>query len=156
MTRHEEWHVTVLGDPVLWGVFCSNNGIKPLYIELNNYERQLMCACRTDPTDLIRKHPRFTIIRRKHEVNRLFEHEIPLYYEQHVKFDGRFDPSLPWSSRDLFRQRRWYLTKRWRSDFNPIYFADTAKEMATSSKLAGWEYEICVEDTNPELDARWR
>ena len=41
----QEWHITVNDyEPVRWHQWCTDQGIKPLFIELNNFERQLMCA----------------------------------------------------------------------------------------------------------------
>jgi len=43
-----EFHITVNGDPFQWRGWCIRNGIKPLWIELNNFNRQLMCAITGD------------------------------------------------------------------------------------------------------------
>lgn len=72
---HEEYHVTVRGDAVRWWSVCQGIGIKPLWIELNNFERQLMCATEKDPhvnwagVTMLEHfvHRGFEIVRVKHE-----------------------------------------------------------------------------------------
>lgn len=78
------------------------------------------------------------------------------YYECHVKLDGEFMPYLQMTSRDLFRDERWYCTLRQATPFNPRDFVDHVRNSTRGhAVIAGWEYEACVLDTNPELDARW-
>jgi hypothetical protein len=174
--RHSEWHITVTGDPFQWQGFCASQGIKPLWIELNNFSTQLMCAANFNPTDAIQKAG-WNIIRTKHEVSvdlidvstvtkRQFVHgalpeEPVLYYECHVKFDGRFQPQYKMTSRDLFRARngadRWYATKREEHPFDADAFANFIHKLnGERSHLDSWEFEACLIDTNPGLDDRWR
>jgi hypothetical protein len=145
----EEWHITVDADPVRWHRFCGIIGVKPLYIELSTFERQLMCASKHNPADeIIRQGRNFLgqaqIIRIKHEC--------------HVKLDGPFDPNAEeMVSRDLYRKDRWYITKRRRNPFIAEDFVNDVRTFAIDSKrviVAGWEYEAALIDTNPELDAR--
>lgn len=157
--RHQEWHVTVEGDPVRWHSLCERANIKPLYIELNNFERQLMCAAKQDPRDfyfLTNPAFGFTTVRVKHEVERILDGETALYYECHVKFDGPFRSQFEMTSRDLYRQHRWYMTLRQEQPFEPLDFVGYAKASAPESRFIGFEYEACLLDTNKELDKRWR
>lgn len=164
-TRNEEWHVTVAGvDPVIWATWCAESGIKPLYIELSNFERQLMCAAKTDPTEMITDGieedngglPSTTrIVRVKHEASELWDDEVTVYYECHVKLDGPFRVDWPNASRDLYREQRWYRTRRSLSPFDPDTFRDLAHSQSKPSSVAGVEYEVCLSDTNPGLDSRW-
>src|SRR5688572_6411795 len=75
----QEFHVTVDGDPFKWRGLCASMNIKPLWIELNNFERQLMCAitgadmlreCVTNVGPYVKDFERagFQILRTKHEV----------------------------------------------------------------------------------------
>jgi hypothetical protein len=159
-SRHEEYHVTVLGEPMAWFEFCRGAGIKPLFIELSDRRVQLLCAADFDPRVLIDDDGRFKVIRYKHEVSALLEGERALYYEAHAKFDGpvRFD--FKGTSRDLFRvtgavDGRWYQTRR-RVD-GPVdeRFLEDAPVMAKHSTFVGSEVEIVLEDTNPSLDFDW-
>lgn len=186
--RHKgEWHVTVdnecVGD---WAEFCqrvTNKGfpIKALYIELNTFERQLMSASSWDPRACIDnenatrrylKKPEFKVLRVKHElapnwkgrselpVTYGFPERLAVYYECHVKLDGTFAPSMIMSSRDLFRQHRWYVTKRHTTPFSPETFATLVKSSlerhGNASRVHSFEYEQCVLDTNEELDRNWK
>lgn len=162
--RHEEFHVTVTGDPLQWRGFCAKQGIKPLWIELNNFNTQLMCAAAEDPSAAIAAAG-WNIVRVKHEVQAppsvdISTHSEPvLYYECHVKFDGRFQPQFKMTSRDLFRMWpgdtcRWYATRRQESPFDPEGFAKFIGGMVAAN-LVEYEYEACLRDTNPGLDARW-
>jgi hypothetical protein len=161
--RHEEWHVTVKGDPIAWAAFCAENGIKPLHIELSNRETQLMCAASFDPRALIHEvldeneRQLFTIIRVKHEVSDLLDGEVALYWEAHVKFNGPFRVDRKGTSRDLFRthQQRWYMTHRQATPFEAEAFAARAQMMSKPSQFAECEYEACILDTNPALDGGW-
>lgn len=156
--RHEEWHVTVAPDTdvVEWYLFCRAVGIKPLHIELNNFERQLMCAASFDPLTVI-LHAGFTVIRSKYEVSALLPGETAMYWECHVKLDGPFMPALAGSSRDLYRQERWYSTRR--SYVRPFLSSDwvlaTRNAVDNRNTIAGFEYEAAIFDSNPSLDARW-
>jgi hypothetical protein len=85
-----------------------------------------------------------------------------IYWEIHAKFDGPFRPAWHMSSRDLFREDRWYLTRREPQPFRFKEWLDMVQRWALMqdgwrgpSCLAGWEYEAAVLDTNPNLDARW-
>jgi hypothetical protein len=160
----EEWHITVDADPVRWHHFCGIIGVKPLYIELSTFERQLMCASKHNPADDIMRQGRnflgqAQIIRIKHEVAALALGEQSVYYECHVKLDGPFDPDAEQMvSRDLYRKDRWYITKRSLSPFSAQEFVDDVRTFAIDAKhvvIAGWEYEAALIDTNPGLDARW-
>lgn len=154
--RHEEWHVTVVGKtcPVDWYRWCHEEAhIKPLYIELNNFERQLMCAASFDPREAI-LNAGFKIIRIKHEVSALRPGEKALYWECHVKLDGAFEPTLQMSSRDLFRHYRWYTTRRQATPFNASDYAQSIIDLC--GPITELEYEAAIFDSNPELDARWR
>jgi hypothetical protein len=167
---HEEWHITVTGDPVLWKNFCTAYGIKPLWIELNNFERQLMCAI-TSPAKytkmkgILHANPElFTIIREKHEAMPNGTEQNPIYYECHVKLDGFFLPYMGMSSRDLYRENRWYATHRQKTPFDPNDFLEYVKNCVveklpefpnSESVIAGMEYEVALVDTNPNLDKRW-
>lgn len=167
----QEWHVTVTGDPMQWHRFLSGiKGIvKPLWIELNNFERQLMCASTVmNPSEIIMRRG-FRIVRVKHEVEApildISTHspssltppvEGALYYETHVKFNGRFLPHLPMASRDLYRADRWYLTHRSEQPFDHMDFVRWAQQIVVGSNtFAGAEHEACLHDSNQELDARW-
>lgn len=162
-----EYHVTVDGDP-----FCARHGIKPLWIELNNFNRQVLSASAFDPTNII-AGAGWSIIRTKFEVqpsridisthdkaNQFIEWSVGAcyYYECHVKLDGPFLPTMPMASRDLYRPNRWYCTMRHR---NPFDYAGFVREVtgtvgAFGSYYAGHEYEACLSDTNEGLDAGWR
>lgn len=160
--RHEEWHVTVAGDPFQWRGFCAANDIKPLWIELNNFERQLMCAASFNPCERIMQ-AKYTILRVKHEVSALRDDERALYFEAHLKLDGPFRPEIHMASRDLFRTSRWYVTKRAHDVFNAAEWMQNMLGSITSevvnvnqrSVFAGCEYEACLLDSNPELDSGW-
>lgn len=155
--RHEEWHVTVSGDtdPLEWHTFCRTIGVKPLYIELSNYRTQLMLAAAEDVSAQVRAAG-FTCARVKHEVSELRDGEKPFYYECHIKFQGgAFRPDRPGTSRDLYRTTRQYMTKREIAPFEVPAFIARARTMIKHSEIAGVEYEICVLDTNPGLDAGW-
>lgn len=177
----EEHHVTVEGDPFQWRGFCAQLGIKPLWIELSTFERQLMCAITRRADEAIRAinaTGSFKIVRIKHEVQPHtvdcnfvetgpYIRHVPdvaevKYYECHVKLDGPFRPAIRMASRDLFRAERWYCTLRTTQPFDPRDFVERVKFWASiadgwrgPSRVAGFEYEACVLDTNPELDARW-
>lgn len=153
--RREEWHVTVdATDPITWWQFCQRQGIKPLYIELSNFYRQVMCACSFDPTELIKSNGIF-VMRTKHEVEAKPHEVIPnaVYYECHVKLDGQMAVKAPKASRDLYRADRWYATKRQLTPFDPTAFIE---RMHKYGRVAGFEYEACVLDTTPALDSGWR
>jgi hypothetical protein len=156
--RSHEWHVTVAPSscPVRWHRFCEQFGLKPLWIELNNFSRQLMCAAHQDVSeDCILAG--FPVIRVKHEVSSPLHGEEVLYYECHVKLDGPFRPGAPKASRDLYRENRWYVTQRETKDFSPRPFVEWVRGHPLSGelKVVAYEYEACLEDSNPELDARW-
>jgi hypothetical protein len=150
--RREEFHVTVEGSPVEWYFMCKSEGVKPLWIELNTGELQLMCAARSRIVDF---GPDFRIIRVKREVSETYPGEHPTYYECHVKLDGPFQRNFPMSSRDLYRAERWYATKRSPRPFNPTTFVEAVRELAPNSRVRGYEYEIAIEDTNRLLDDKW-
>jgi hypothetical protein len=178
--RHEEWHVTVEGDQHAWRGYCTALGIKPLRIELNTFEVQLMCAipgqwfidafghgmdhqaCITTLCGMFEQR-HFRVVRVKHELQVAAGEVLPaaLYYECHIKLDGPFDPCALLASRDLFRTERWYITRRAMDPFDPaVYVAGAAlglRHFSSSpcAKVIGHEYEACVLDTNPALDARW-
>ena len=166
MTRHEEWHVTVSADPVRWHVACLDMCIKPLYIELNNFERQLMCVAPFNPCERIMQRG-IPIIRVKHEVSELAPDETACYWECHLKFNGPFQPGLPWSSRDLYRPARWYVTHRQAHPFTEEVVTRIRERVSDRtthptlgwhtgpSEFASYEYEACTLDSNPELDGRW-
>lgn len=173
--RMEEWHITVEGDQHVWRGFCASIGIKALHIELNTFERQLMCAIPgtwltneygsyVPAADaIVALHSEmskkgFRVVRVKHEVACRAYDVVPdaLYYEVHCKFDGPFKPALRMTSRDLFRNERWYLTQRKQEPFDPQFIAGIAGIAAGSAnRLDSFEYEACVLDTNPHLDAEW-
>lgn len=175
-----EWHVTVEGSPILWHRLCTDLGIKPLWIELSNFERQLMCASKQDPREILLGPGvarQFKVVRIKHEVQpvtRTFDvstysdpavyytqltppPEHVCYYECHVKIDGPFIPNLPNASRDLFRDNRWYLTERSDKPFDPSWFLLHCRFILRHStcNVVGGEYEACILDTNRGLDNRW-
>jgi hypothetical protein len=172
--RNGEWHVTVKGDPFQWRGFCTAIGIKPLWIELNNFETQLMCAAHENPQKEIFQAG-WEIIRVKHEVEtfpiditchqdqhrKVMPEEIEgaLYYECHVKIDGPFQPGFPMSSRDLYRHDRWYVTKREARPFDPGPFASVIARCINLRGKQGvvdeYEYEAALIDSNHDLDARW-
>jgi hypothetical protein len=155
MSIHEEWHVTVEGDPWKWRQLCDTlRGFKPLWIELNTFERQLMSASAFDPRSIRNAYgiplieaAGFKIIRVKHEIQptvvsidittqgeerKYYSRPVPepntvLYYECHVKIDGTFNPALPLASRDLFRSDRWYVTKRQLEPFSGQEFHDAVR-----------------------------
>ncbi len=179
--RHEEFHVTVEGDPFRWQGFCVSHGIKPLWIELNNFETQLMCASPTDPTEFI-KAAGWPIVRVKQEVAPvsidvtthgvdpkdwpqilrtfpLAKGETALYHECHVKIDGPFISWMPMASRDLYRHNRWYVTKRQERPFDPDRFAKHVKFILDHEpggcRIAEHEYEVCIVDSNKDIDKNW-
>jgi len=157
--RHQEWHITVEGDPVRWHDFCLRQKMKPLYIELNDFRRQLLCAAQFNPMhNIIAACPHhFRIIRVKHEVSHLLPGDpSPLYYECHVKLDGEFNPELPMASRDLYRADRWYVTRRTQVPFLAQDFVAAVEDACDDAKVVGWEYEACLVDTNRALDAGWQ
>lgn len=160
--RHQEWHITVKGDPFEWRRFCHSFGIKPLWIELSNFDRHLMCAIDREPIfesfTRILEFPtsKFEIIRIKHEVMPDGTEQNPIYYECHVKLDGTFLPYACCASRDLFRDQRWYQTLREPYKFDPKPFVDHVREsMGADNQIVGVEYEVALTDTNPLLDAGW-
>ena len=165
-TRREEWHVTVSGiDAPEWHALCRDLDVKPLHIELSNLDLQLMLATSRNPTSFINAFPsRVHVTRIKHEI------EVPpcfagvhpslggpIYYECHVKFDGmRFPAHAPYlMSRDLYRENRFYATKRQRTPFDPSAFVRETMGRFHYAIYAGHEYEACLTDTNPNLDADW-
>lgn len=171
---HEEWHVTVKGDPFQWRGICAQLGIKPLWIELNNFERQLMSASGFNPLTItnvsgqsVIEAAGFKVERIKHEVQPSdpaqlgrFGPDDVVYYECHIKLDGPFMPQLAMSSRDLFRDSRWYLTRRSAFSFEPSDFLRRVQQYLMrgqmySGDIAGWEYEVAVMDTNRGIDHRW-
>lgn len=170
--RHHEWHVTVEGDPLKWRGFCASNGLKALWIELNNFELQLMCEAAFDPSEVI-KQAGWKIVRVKHEVetfqiditthDALQTHYLPehidnaCYYEVHFKLNGPFIPGIPHTSRDLFRDNRWYITHRQATEFSPDeVMGDLFRASSDAfAMMDDFEYEACVLDTNPELDKGW-
>jgi len=166
VTRREEWHVTVAGDPIKWHAVCGLLNIKPLYIELNTFQRQLMCAAPFNPCERIMQMG-IPITRVKHEVESLLPGEVALYWECHLKFNGPFQHGIFGSSRDLYRADRWYLTHRQETEFDHSVVDDLAAAVTFHtthptlawhhhpSILAGFEYEACVLDSNPELDSEW-
>jgi len=159
--RFEEWHVTILGDPIAWHAFCLEHGLKPLYIELQNGELQLMCASAHDPRYFLSgvvdedERPIFPVVRVKHEVSALRDGETAVYYEAHVKFNGPWRTDRKGVSRDLFRVQRWYMTKRSRAPFDADAHAKLSTSQARPSRFAEVEYEVCILDTNPKLDEGW-
>lgn len=171
--RHEEYHVTVDGiDPIAWHAFCSDQGVKPLYIELSTRNLQLMCALKSLPAEGASDAPTFSdftdaiaasfpevrIVREKFEVNVMNQDERPVYYECHVKIDGPMLFNFPMASRDLYRQARWYVSKRSRNPFDAdAFYRQILKrfEGRANQKIVGYEYEVCVRDTNHALDAGW-
>lgn len=160
--RHEEFHVTVEGmNPIDWFNLCSDLDIKPLHIELNNMNLQLMCATSENPEELVEKINAIEgarVVRVKHEVNIMTAEERPVYYECHVKLEGDMLGNIPMSSRDLYRGNRWYLTKRSASPFSAEdFYRGVIRRMENRSnqKVLGFEYEVCVQDTNPSIDAGW-
>lgn len=183
--HHEETHITVDGDPIRWHRWCLSHGIKPLWIELNTFQRQLMCAIKTHGPESVAWWQQrivdagFIIVRVKREIQpyklditvhsdtekRYLDVPTPaeaIYYECHAKFDGPFRPSWHMASRDLYRENRWYVTTRRSRPFDPQEWLDTVAGWARVadgwrdvSVLVGSEYEAAVLDTNPELDARW-
>lgn len=193
MMVYEEFHVTVKGDAVRWPIYCANIGIKPLWIELNNFERQLMCATNKDPRvewagrTMLEYFERggFQILRVKHERqvprNRVWEFLpasvpmsldlenpprpvstkviTPVYYECHVKLNGLFRPDFYMASRDLYREERWYVTRRQATPFDPETFRATVQSVLDAShwpaQIRSIEYEACLSDSHPELDAHW-
>lgn len=161
--RHEEYHVTVDGiDPMAWHQFCTDQGAKPLHIELNTMGLQLMCAMSVDPDEFIElfgsEFPDARVVRIKHEVNIMNDDERPVYYECHVKLEGEMLPNQIMSSRDLYRGTRWYITKRSPTPFSgEDFFRAIQKRMEhrSNQKVLGFEYEVCVRDTNSSIDAGW-
>jgi len=161
--RIEEYHVTVEDiNPIDWFNFCHDLDVKPLHIELNNMNLQLMCALGEDPEVLIEKlgadYKDARVVRVKHEVNIMTAEERPVYYECHVKLEGPMLGNIPMSSRDLYRGNRWYLTKRSVSPFSAEdFYRGVIRRMENRSnqKVLGFEYEVCVQDTNPSIDAGW-
>jgi len=154
MNRHEEWHVTVDGiDPITWRLFCLEHNIKPLYIELNNFNTQLMCAANFDAEEMIASAG-INIVRVKHEVSLPVHGEPVVYWECHVKLDGPFVPEVEMSSRDLYRVDRWYATMRQPKQFDYQAFVDYIVR-PSGCKYAGHEYECAIKDTNPAIDRGW-
>lgn len=169
--RHEEWHVTVTGDPLVWPRMCAAFGAKPLWIELSTFERQLMCACPRRPPLITHRFPegeetiiscgafgRFPVVRIKHEVAVALPDEAVQYYECHVKLNGPFNPKAPLASRDLYRENRWYSTMRSTLEFDPIEWVEFLMKhprLIAQSTIAGWEYEACILDTHQSLDEHW-
>lgn len=163
--RHEEHHITVAGDPIKWYGFCRKQKIKPLYIELNNRNLQLMCAVDgNDPRIDIgilqdaMTDAGFTVLRHKHEVSELREGEKPLYWECHVKIDGVFRTDFGLTSRDLYRTNRWYVTRRLQRRFDGDAFAELIRRRLQGKqdqRYDSFEYEACIVDTNPGLDKGW-
>jgi hypothetical protein len=181
-STREEYHVTVEGDPFQWRGYCVGANIKPLWIELNNFERQIMCAitpknleddcCDLDAfvKDISR---RFTVVRVKKEVQPARSRRLDVRKSRRVhlltachperdllrvprEVGRQVQPRLRRASRDLFRAERWYVTKRQREPFNPDDFARLIANMVSyDSKFVAFEYEAAILDTNPELDARW-
>ncbi len=162
-TRHEEWHITVKGDPLLWAQFCRENGLKPLFLEMPNHTTQLLSASSFDPRPLLNEvlgeneRALFTVIRVKHEVSLARDSEKPVYYEAHVKFNGPFRTDRKGASRDLYRthEQRWYLTHRQSTPFAADAFAAKAVSLAKPSRFDAVEYEAVLIDTNPALDGGW-
>jgi hypothetical protein len=173
----EEWHVTVEGDQHAWRGFCTAIGIKPLRIELSTFEIQLMCAipgtwvseeygAHVNPADaMVALHAEidrkgFRVVRVKREVQVAAGETLAdaLYYECHIKIDGPFNPQAPMASRDLFRDHRWYLTRRELSPFDHEHWV-TATHIALKTQpgaqIHSWEYECAIVDTHPELDSSW-
>lgn len=164
--------MTVAANPMEFHRFCvetnlllrasgSNDRIKPLHIELNNFETQLMCAANFNPCHIIMLKG-FPIIRIKREVDgSLFsmserEQREACYWEAHIKLDGVFQPGFRMSSRDLFRTNRWYVTRREKHPFDPAPFYNSVGERLKGVAIvAGIEYEACILDSCPELDRRW-
>jgi hypothetical protein len=145
-----------------WHAFCtSERNVKPLYIELPNGELQLMCQMSDDPDPSFLEaceDAGFKIVRIKHEVNQLRDDETALYYECHVKVNGPWMKNIAMISRNLYRAGRWYITRRLESPFDGQQFSDLCRlrlDKSKYQKFDGFEYEIVVEDTNPDLDARW-
>lgn len=161
--RREEYHVTVEDiDPIDWYNFCHEQGVKPLFIELNTMGLQLMCAMDVDPDEMINllgtEHPNAKVVRVKHEVNMMNEDERPKYFEAHIKIDGPMIHTMPMASRDLYRATRWYLTKRSPNPFDAkSWFESVVRRMEPrgNQKVVGYEYEVCVADSNPSIDAGW-
>lgn len=163
--RAQEYHITVAGDPWHWRRYIQALNartflppIKALWIELNNFERQLMLASPVLCLGEV-EHAGFRVLRVKHEVGELYRDDPqPLYYECHLKIDGKFRADLPMSSRDLYRESRWYLTKRETHPFNPQPWLWEMQQVlqGTDARYAGHEYEACLMDDNPGLDARWQ
>jgi len=177
--RKGEWHITVEGNNfqnvLRWSAFCAQTGIKPLWIELNDYRRQLMCAARENVSRDIHAAG-FDIIRVKHEVQPTCQRldisthkdilpmskfldvpaEVAVYYECHVKFDGPFKPIMPMASRDLLRESRWYMTSRATQPFDYAALVHEACGANPDCRFAGYEYEAALIDSNPGLDKGWR
>jgi hypothetical protein len=162
--RHEEWHVTVEGDPLAWATFCQEREAKPLYIELSDRRLQLLSALSFDPEEDTgagcsfldeATAAGFKVVRLKHEVSTLRPGEIALYYEAHAKFDGPFRHDQRSSSRELYRGNRWYLTRREAEPFSLEQFEAATRLMSKPSKFVGSEYEVCIFDSNPALDDGW-
>lgn len=175
--RPDEWHITVTGDQHHWRGFCTSIGIKPLRIELSTFEVQLMCAISGSwvaeeygarPDAAIHALQRemmsrgFTTCRVKHELQAAAHEVIPdaMYYECHIKLDGPFDPQAAMASRDLFREDRWYITRRELAPFDPAAWVRSMRDglrhfSSSRAVIHSYEYEAAVLDTNPALDARW-
>lgn len=187
--HHEETHITVADNGYAnvrrWVDFCRAHSIKPLHIELNTLERQLMCAIRTHGRDDVNwwtgevAKAGFKVTRIKQEIQpyvldittfgddgkKFLDVPAPrdvVYYECHVKFDGPFRPFIYLSSRDLLREGRWYMTRRSRAPFDVDACVRMFTEWGASpdgwrgaSQYAGHEYEAAVLDTNPKLDQHW-
>jgi hypothetical protein len=160
--RHQEYHITVTGDPFAWVRTCHELNIKPLWIELNNFERQLMCAIKLTRewewtaeawAACIEAHG-FTVVRIKDEIapykldvtchgdddgKRWLEvpsRDKAIYYECHAKFDGPFRPAWHMSSRDLLRPERWYATNRSEKPFDAKAWVEMVTQWAAMPD--GW------------------
>ena len=170
--RHEEWHVTVDGiNPMLWEAHCRAHGWKPLYIELTNGRRQLMLATPDDPRCEMAGYVTrgwYTLARVKHEVSDVLPGETACYWEAHYKIDGEWMDSYASAvpahdfhlaaSRDLYRLKRSYVTRRERHRFDPqagVAFEYVKFSLGPHRTLVGVEYEACLLDTNPGLDDFW-
>ena len=161
--RGEDWHITVEGvTPIAWLNACAEYGVKPLMIELPDGRIQLMSETGLDPAPFLEMLTKagVKVVRVKHEVTALREGERALYWEVHVKFDGPYRADRKGASRDLYRslggvRGRWYLTRRSPVAFDATEYLDRAAMLGKGSLFVGAEYEACLSDTNPALDADW-
>lgn len=167
--NREEWHITVSHDNASavanWHRWCQRQKIKPLYIELSNFERQLMCAASRDVSQAVADAGwKIIRVKRERETQSGASGDLgALYYECHVKIDGQLEDLGPGvgASRDLYRADRWYATQRSNRPFDPSLFIDVVgRELvrlrpSRSNRIAGYEYEACLLDTNRGLDAGW-